>query len=259
MNFRNLSFLSLCSVASIGLVTTSYAQSNCNWPLFPWLCANASAGFPGSNTSIMLPSVAISGSTNSFPYPYFPATAAPVVILAPVGPWPTSPSTPCPGDPIRNSSLAPSSPGNYRGGSFGFTRNSGLKFHDGIDIKASQGSPVFAAHAGTVTAIRSSFAPGKYARNSYGNFVIIRSVVGGQTVYLKYNHLDAVSSTVGLNQPISQGASLGTLGTTGNAAAAGVVPHVHVQARDANQQKMDPENYLGTKYNKTTGAGTPPC
>ena len=37
---------------------------------------------------------------------------------------------PCPGDPIANPTIAPSSPANYRGGMYGYTRNAGTKFRE---------------------------------------------------------------------------------------------------------------------------------
>ena len=172
---------------------------------------------------------------------------------------PNNPLAPCPGDALSSYNLAPSSPGNYRGGTYGNTRNAGTKFHDGIDIAAVPGTPLVAAHEGVITAIRTSFAPGQYSKGSYGNYVEIRSIINGQTVYLKYNHLDdvALGLTVGTN--VIQGSNIGTTGTTGNAASRGVIPHLHLQARDANQRRTDPQPHISTQFDPDTGVGQRPC
>jgi hypothetical protein len=173
---------------------------------------------------------------------------------------PSDPSKPCPGDPINNSSLAPSRPGNYLGGTYGNVRrraDGSLIFHDGMDLAAAPGTPCVAALSGVVTAVRSSFAPGQYAANSYGNYVEIKSAVDG--TYFKYNHLDAVAAGLVVGARINQGTQIGTTGTTGNAASAGVVPHLHLQVKDANYQRTDPQPHIKTKFNTSTGVGQRPC
>ena len=173
---------------------------------------------------------------------------------------PSDPSKPCPGDPLNNSSLAPSRPGNYLGGTYGYVRHradGSLIFHDGMDLAAAPGTPCVAALSGVVTAVRSSFAPGEYAANSYGNYVEIKSAVDG--TYFKYNHLDAVAAGLVVGSRINQGTQIGTTGTTGNAASAGVVPHLHLQVKDANYQRTDPQPHIKTKFNTSTGVGQRPC
>lgn len=190
-----------------------------------------------------------------------PFGAYPIVVASPTFPHIsfTYNTAPCAGDPLKNMKIAPSSPGNYSGGTYGYTRNGGTKFHDGIDIAAPRGVNLYSSHAGIVTDIRSSFSPGQYQKSSYGNYVTIKSTVNGQDVYLKYNHLDGVSSNLMVGSGVAQGAFIGITGSTGNAAALGVIPHVHIQAKDNNGNKVDPAPYISTKFNKINGVGTKPC
>ncbi|WP_170164574.1 M23 family metallopeptidase [Sinomicrobium pectinilyticum] len=167
--------------------------------------------------------------------------------------------TPCKGDPIRNPSIAPSSAGNYKGGTYGYTRNGGTKFHDGMDIVAEPNSKLYSMYDGVVISIRTSFSAGQYAADSYGNFVMIKSIVNNKVVYLKYNHLNSVNSEIKVGTQVEQGAVIGTTGTTGNAAANGVVPHTHIQARNEDGESIDPDPYIATTFDKTTGEGTSPC
>lgn len=174
---------------------------------------------------------------------------------------------PCPGDILIFPRIAPSKPGNYKGGTFGMTRAypGGVpKMHNGLDLLAVPGTPFPAAYGGTVTRVERNFAPGQYAPDSYGNFVEIRSVINGQVVYLSYNHMDAVNILVQPGAVIRQGAPIGLSGKTGNAADRPhhtyIIPHVHIKARDENGNKLNPETYISTKFNHATGESTGrPC
>jgi murein DD-endopeptidase MepM/ murein hydrolase activator NlpD len=221
-------------------------------------------GFPGNPNPIALQEVAISSPANqdaNSGYPIFPV----VPQNLPEG-WsvflPRTASTqPCPGDPMKSPAIAPSSPGNVKGGRFGYTRNGGTKFHDGTDIAAVANTPLYSMYGGTVTGVRTSFQPNEYAIASYGNYIEIESNVNGTIVYLKYNHLNGVGQGITVGTQITQGQLIGITGTTGNAADPGVVnKHLHIQAKDENGNKEDPETFIGTKFDKTTGKVTSsPC
>lgn len=186
-------------------------------------------------------------------------------------PPPPIPRDPCPGDILRNPQrLAPSRPGNYNGGTFGNTRthaDGSQQFHDGIDIQAAPGTSFTVAYGGVVTRVERSFSPGEYRERSYGNYVEVRSLVNGQVVIFKYNHMDTVAGGIQPNVTIRAGAPIGTSGNTGNAApnpnapnARPIVPHVHIQARDANGNPTNPEPHLSTTFDHTTGQATNrPC
>ncbi len=112
-----------------------------------------------------------------------------------------------------------------------------------MDIKSPLSSPLYSMHAGLVYSSGIS--------STLGNYVIIRSSVNGESIYILYGHLQSVNVFNG--SWVGQGGQLGLTGNTGN--AVGSVPHVHIQVRTAVPNKVfndwdthDPEPYLGTKF-----------
>lgn len=85
-------------------------------------------------------------------------------------------------------------------------------FHTGIDMAAAQGTPVYAACAGTVR--------GAALGSSYGNYVRLLHAGGDETLYA---HLQYIFVHEG--QTVSQGQMLGTVGQTGDATG----PHLHFE------------------------------
>lgn len=49
-------------------------------------------------------------------------------------------------------------------------------------------------------------------------------------------------------QDVIIGDVIGTAGNTGNAASAGVTPHIHLQVFNASWESIDPTNFLNTKF-----------
>jgi murein DD-endopeptidase MepM/ murein hydrolase activator NlpD len=163
---------------------------------------------------------------------------------------------PCAGDPVANPEIVSSGSSGKKGGTFGCTRTAntscggvyGKKNHDGLDIKAGVNKSVFAMYSGTISSIRNTFSPGEYKKDSYGNFVVITTIINGVTRNIKYNHLNNVSVTQG---PINVGDIIGLTGNTGNAnpPVGTVIPHIHLQVFNSNwSQSLDPEDYLKTKF-----------
>lgn len=104
-------------------------------------------------------------------------------------------------------------------------------------------------YSGTISSIRNTFSPGQYKKDSYGNYVIITTIVDGNTYNIKYNHLNTVSVSAG--QPISAGDIIGLTGNTGNAnpPKSKVTPHIHLQVYNSNwSQSLDPADFLNTKF-----------
>jgi len=162
---------------------------------------------------------------------------------------------PCAGDPVINPEIVSSGSSGKKGGTFGCTRTDkttcggvyGKKNHSGLDVKANVNENAFAMYSGTISSIRNTFSPGKYKGNSYGNFVVITTVINGSTYNIKYNHLNSVSVTQG--QTINVGDIIGLTGNTGNAADPDVIPHIHLQVFNSNwSQSLDPEDFLTTKF-----------
>ena len=104
----------------------------------------------------------------------------------------------------------------------------------------------FSMYKGKVSSLRDTFSAGEYKKNSFGNYIIIKSTVNGKTVYIRYNHLNKVS--VKKDQDISVGQVIGLKGNTGNAAAKGVTPYIHIQVLDSSWKSINPADYLKTKF-----------
>jgi murein DD-endopeptidase MepM/ murein hydrolase activator NlpD len=100
------------------------------------------------------------------------------------------------------------------------------RMHEGIDITASTGTPIWASAAGTV--IWSSW------RGGYGNCVVVDHGNGLATLYA---HASAVLVSVG--QRVSQGQTVALVGSTGNSSG----PHLHFEVR-VNGVAVDPLLYL---------------
>jgi hypothetical protein len=162
---------------------------------------------------------------------------------------------PCEGDPVPNPQIVSSGLSGRKGGSFGCTRSNpnrtcggirGKKNHDGIDIKAEVNTSTFSIYKGKVSSLRDTFSAGEYKKNSFGNYIIIKSTVNGKTIYIRYNHLNKVS--VKKDDFISVGQIIGLNGNTGNSAAKGVTSHIHIQAFDSSWKSINPADYLKTKF-----------
>lgn len=100
------------------------------------------------------------------------------------------------------------------------------RMHEGIDIAASMGTPIWAAAAGTV--IHAGWLGG------YGNLVVVDHGNGLATAYA---HASAI--LVGVGQSVSQGQTVSLVGSTGNSSG----PHLHFEVR-VNGVAVDPLLYL---------------
>jgi murein DD-endopeptidase MepM/ murein hydrolase activator NlpD len=99
--------------------------------------------------------------------------------------------------------------------------------HQGLDIRAPEGTPVWAAEGATV-----EFAGRK---RGYGKIVILAHQDGKRTYYA---HLSSI--LVGARQRVSQGAVIGKVGKTGNATGY----HLHFEVRNRQDESSDPQDYL---------------
>lgn len=101
---------------------------------------------------------------------------------------------------------------------------------------------------GEVTMIRNSFSPGQYLANSYGNFIIIKSTIDNETIFIRYNHLNNVNVKKG--DIVTANQVIGFNGNTGNAADPSVTPHIHIQAfNSSGTTSINPQEFLKTKFN----------
>lgn len=170
-------------------------------------------------------------------------------------------------NPLKNMSVAASGGWNYRGGTFGMTRSSGKQRHDGLDLYATPGTPIYALYTGKVISAYSS-APDSYSRG-YGNELRILSAnIYGQVFVVQYAHLNygtPIATNRRTGQPykvgdiVYQGDLIGYSGRTGNAFLKKDVPHPHLHLGiEIDGKWVDPKDYINgsvdaSKVNKTKG------
>lgn len=99
-------------------------------------------------------------------------------------------------------------------------------YHTGLDIGCKAGSPIYAAHDGTV--ILAGWA------GSYGNTVEIRA---NDSLVTSYHHMSRVAARKGQN--VSAGTVIGYIGSTGMSTG----PHLHFEVR-INGKDVNPNPYL---------------
>jgi murein DD-endopeptidase MepM/ murein hydrolase activator NlpD len=100
------------------------------------------------------------------------------------------------------------------------------RMHEGIDIAAATGTPIWAAASGTV--IHAGWLGG------YGNLVVVDH---GNGLATAYGHASAILVVVG--QQVSQGETIALVGSTGRSTG----PHLHFEVR-TNGVAVDPLLYL---------------
>ena len=131
-------------------------------------------------------------------------------------------------------------------GSFGATRENGLKMHYGIDWLAPVGRPVYAAHEGVVFMAGEQVNPGPPGAG-FG----VRVYLDNEDHSLRtvYGHLSGIVVTTG--QRVKPGYLLGFVGRSGNIDR--MTPtHLHFEVR-VKGTAVDPEEWLDGKH------GVPPA
>lgn len=103
-------------------------------------------------------------------------------------------------------------------------------FHDGIDIKASAGTPIYSAGDGKVIYCGSRV-------RGYGNLIIVRHSRDFATVYA-HNRKNLIKT----GDLVRKGQILGLVGSTGKATG----PHLHFEIR-YRELPVDPLEYLPQK------------
>lgn len=100
--------------------------------------------------------------------------------------------------------------------------------HKGLDIAIAGGTPIYAAHNGTVAATTGHW--------SYGNVVMIDNGDGISTLYA---HMQPPGAIVSVGQTVTQGQVIGYVGSTGNSSG----NHLHFEVR-VNGVRQNPRNYI---------------
>lgn len=146
------------------------------------------------------------------------------------------------GDPLDEMNVLGTLNNGVAGGRYGNAR--GYQ-HDGIDLAAPFGTPVFATHDGVIAhaPFVNNWTPGD---NDAGNRIYFNFNQNGQNVQLGYWHLGEILVQPG--QQVTRGQLIGFTGDTGNVSARGSAgPHLHVRAR-VNGQPSDPEPHFATDF-----------
>lgn len=98
------------------------------------------------------------------------------------------------------------------------------RFHEGVDLTAPVGTPIYAAAAGTLELAASG--------HGYGKLVVLRHDDGYST---RYAHLAAWAKGLRYGQRVGQGQVIGYVGRTGTTTG----PHLHFEVR-RNDRPVDP-------------------
>ena len=101
------------------------------------------------------------------------------------------------------------------------------KFHEGIDMAASEGSPVFSCKGGFVEKTVNN-------DNIYGNFIVIKHDEGISSLYA---HLKEIYVKKG--DKVLSGEKIGSVGNTGMSTG----PHLHFEIMKG-KNKVDPKNFI---------------
>jgi murein DD-endopeptidase MepM/ murein hydrolase activator NlpD len=112
-------------------------------------------------------------------------------------------------------------PGSAYGDTWGAPRSGGRR-HEGVDMLAPMGTPIFAVVSGTV----------RFSQNRLGGNAV--SLVGDNGNRYYYAHL---SRYEGSSRRVTQGELIGYNGDTGNATG---VPHLHFEVRPGNGLPVNP-------------------
>lgn len=92
--------------------------------------------------------------------------------------------------------------------------------HDGADMLAPAGTPIYAATSGVVRVSSESYY-------GYGVGVVIDGVVGGQSVSTVYGHMTNGTRQVSAGQTVQAGQLIGLVGSTGRSTA----NHLHFEVQ----------------------------
>ena len=107
---------------------------------------------------------------------------------------------------------------------------SGRRIHKGLDLLAQVGTVVYATKSGRVVSATQNKGMGKY--------IIIRH---RDNIISIYGHLSDIF--IGKGDYVRQGQLIGSVGKTGNARAADMLPHLHFEIRK-DGVPQDPLEYI---------------
>jgi len=118
----------------------------------------------------------------------------------------------------------------HRGDGLFASARSGRRIHKGLDLLADVGTAVCAAKSGKIISATANKGMGKY--------IIIQH---RDNIITIYGHLSNIF--VRKNDYVRQGQIIGSVGKTGNARAADMLPHLHFEIRKSGVPQ-DPLEYF---------------
>jgi len=107
---------------------------------------------------------------------------------------------------------------------------SGGRSHQGVDMMAPHGTPIYAIHAGRVTRMKSG---------GLGGIVLYMYGDDGNEYY--YAHLQGYAAGVGVGGRVEAGDLIGYNGSTGNASSS--APHLHFEVHPGGGRAVNPYPY----------------
>ena len=125
----------------------------------------------------------------------------------------------------------PVEPACFYTNSWGAPRSGGRK-HEGVDIIAARGKPIYAVRDGVVN---KKYSGAKLA----GNGIAIQIKDG---TYYFYGHLDRFAEGIRKGSKVKAGDIIGYVGSTG----ATLVPHLHFEVHPKGGKAVDPTPYVAT-------------
>jgi murein DD-endopeptidase MepM/ murein hydrolase activator NlpD len=106
----------------------------------------------------------------------------------------------------------------WTSGCFGCVRTDGWQMHEGLDIRCLQRDkrgeptdPVLATADGTV-----AYLNRRPALSNYGNYLLLRHVIGGIEIYSCYAHLREIRADLKAGSVVKAGEVIATMGRTAN-------------------------------------------
>ena len=123
--------------------------------------------------------------------------------------------------------------------------------HEGIDLRAREGTPIMAFQPGIVTKVVRTFKEGK----GPGKYVVIENPETKEQH--KYFHLSSISDDLKVGSTVGGGEVLGSAGNTGRSKGAHLHFEIHIQDDSGQYQPVDPmqlyPEHFGDYIDKKTG------
>lgn len=118
------------------------------------------------------------------------------------------------------------------------------KLHEGLDMAAPNGTPIFAASDGVVQASE--------PMEGYGYWILIKHTKSdGEVFYTGYAHMYAEDVLVKAGDQVHAGQRIASVGNTGTSTG----PHLHFEVHDKDDQLVDPMVWLQQNNARQPGQG----